>query len=94
MKFEYVFSDPECPLIFCVCEILKAMRIILKGRQGTVDSFNWYSRTSVFSLIVVLLNFRKYRRSVLFPKIVVSAFTGLVLYLCHDFSCLITWSRF
>ena len=37
MKFEYVFSDPECPLMFCVCEILKAMRIILKGRQGTVD---------------------------------------------------------
>ena len=51
------------------------MRIILKGRQGTVDSFNLYSRRSVFSLIVVLLNFRKYRRSVLFPKIVVSALT-------------------
>ena len=94
MKFEYVFSDPECPLMFCVCEILKAMRIILKGRQGTVDSFNLYSRRSVFSLIVVLLNFRKYRRSVLFPKIVVSALTSLVLYLCHDFSCLITGSRF
>ena len=58
MKFEYVFSDPECPLMFCVCEILKAIRIILKGRQGTVDSFNWYSRRFVFSLIVVLLNFR------------------------------------
>ena len=94
MKFEYVFSDPECPLMFYVCEILKAMRIILKGRQGTVDSFNWYSRRSVFSLIIVLLNFRKYRRSVLFPNIVVSAFTGLVLYLCHDFSCLIIGSRF
>ena len=24
----------------------------------------------------------------------VSAFTGLVLYFCHDFSCLITGSRF
>ena len=94
MKLDYVFSDPECPLMFCVFEMLKAMRIILKGRQGTVDSFNWYSRRSVFSLISVLLNFRKYRRSVLFPKIVVSAFTGLVLYLCHDFSCLITGSRF
>ena len=94
MKFEYVFSDPKCPLMFCVCEISKAMRIILKGRQGTVDSFNWYSRRSVFSLIVVLLNFRKYRRSVLFPNIVVSAFTGLVLYFCHDFSCLIIVSRF
>ena len=93
-KRNFVFSDPECPLMFCVCEMLKAMRIILKGRQGTVDSFNWYSRRSVFSLIVVLLNFRKYRRNVLFPKIVVSAFTGLVLYLCHDFSCLITGSRF
>ena len=81
-------------LMFCVCEILKAIRIKLRGRQGTVDSFSWYSRRSVFSLIVVLLNFRKYRRSVLFPKIVVSALTGLVLYLCHDFSCLITGSRF
>ena len=40
------------------------------------------------------LNFRKYRRSVLFPKNVVSAFAGFVLYLCHDFSCLITGSRF
>ena len=64
--------------MFCVCEILKAIRIILRGRQGIVDSFNWYSRRSVFSLIIVLLNFRKYRRSVLFPKIVVSALTGLV----------------
>ena len=94
MKFEYVFSDPECPLMFCVCEILKAIRIILRGRQGTVDSFNCYSRRSVFSLIVVILNFRNYLRSVLFPKIVVSALTGLVLYLCHDFSCLTTGSRF
>ena len=56
IKFEYVFSDPECPLIFCVCEILKAIRIILKGRHGTVDLFRLYSKRSVFSLIVVLLN--------------------------------------
>ena len=48
----------------------------------------------VFSCIVVLLNFRKYLRSVLFPKVVVSALVGLVLYLCHDFSCLMTGSRF
>ena len=82
------------PLIFCVCEILKAMRIILKGRHGTVDSFRLYSKRSVFSLIVVLLNLRKYRRSVLFPRMVESALTGLVLYLCHDFSCLIIGSRF
>ena len=74
--------------------MLKAINIILKGRQGTLESFNLYSKRSVLSLIVVLLNFRKYRRSVLFPKIVVSAFTGLVLYLCHDFNCLITGSRF
>ena len=94
MKFEYVFSDPECPLMFCVCEILKAMRIILKGRQGTVDSFNWYSRRSVFSFIVVLLNFGNIGGVFYFPNIVVSAFTGLVLYLCHDFSCLIIGSRF
>ena len=32
---------------------------------------------SVFSFMVVLLNFLKYLRSVLFPKIVVSALFGL-----------------
>ena len=74
--------------------MLKAIIIILKGRQGTFETFKLYSKRSVFSLIAVLLNFRKYRRSVLFPKIVVSAFTCLVLYLCHDFKCLITGSRF
>ena len=42
----------------------------------------------------MLTNFRNYRRSVLFPKIVVSAFAGFVLYLCHDFGCLITGSKF
>ena len=40
LKFEYVFSDPECPLVFCVCEMLKAINIILKERQGTLESFN------------------------------------------------------
>ena len=49
---------------------------------------------NAFSIIVVLLNFRKYRRSVLFPKIVISPFAGFVLKLCHDFSRLITGSRF
>ena len=49
---------------------------------------------SVFSFIVLLLIFLKYLRSVLFPKIVVSAFVDLVLYLYHDFSCLMTGSRF
>ena len=48
----------------------------------------------MFSFILVLLNFLKYRSSVLFPKIVVSAFAGFVLNLCHDLSCLITGSRF
>ena len=41
-----------------------------------------------------MLNFLKYRRSVLFPKIVVSAFAGFVLCLCHDLSFLLTGSRF
>ena len=35
MKLEYVFSDPECPLIFSVCGGLNAFKIILKGRQST-----------------------------------------------------------
>ena len=30
----------KCPLVFCVYEMLKAINIILKGRQGTVESFN------------------------------------------------------
>ena len=44
--------------------------------------------------MVVLLNFLKYLRSVLFPKMVVSAFVGFVLNLCHDLGCLMTGSRF
>ena len=48
----------------------------------------------MLSFIVVFLNFLKYRRRVLFPKIVVSALVSFVLYLCHDFSCLMTGSRF
>ena len=48
----------------------------------------------MLSFIVVLLFFLKYRRSVLFPNIVASAFAGFVLYLCHDLSCLITGSKF
>ena len=83
MKLEYVFSDPEYPLVWSVCEELNAINIILEGRHGTLKSGVWYSKMSVFSFIVVLLNFRKYLRSVLFPKIVVSALFGLVSYLYH-----------
>ena len=54
----------------------------------------WNSELSVFSLIEVLLNFLKYLRSVLFPRVVISALIGLVLYLCQDFNCLMIGSRF
>ena len=64
---------------------------MLKGRQGTLRSDVWYSKISVFSLIEVLLNFLKYLRRVLFPRMVRSA---LILYLCRDFNCLITGSSF
>ena len=74
--------------------MLNAISIILRGRQDTLESGVWYSKRSVISLIVVLLYFLKYRRSVLFPSIVVSAFVGLVLYLCHDLICRITGSKF
>ena len=80
MKFEYVFSDAECPLVCRVCGVWKAISIILRGRQGTLRSDVWYSKISVFSLIEILLNFLKYLRSVLFPRIVVPAFIGNVLY--------------
>ena len=39
-KSEYVFSDPECPFVFCVWEMLNAISIILKGRQGFLESSN------------------------------------------------------
>ena len=48
----------------------------------------------MFSLIEVSLNFLKYLRRLIFPSMVVSAFSGLVLYLCQDFNCLMTESRF
>ena len=76
----------------CVCVVLNAINIILEGRQGLLESDVWYSRRPVFSFIVVLLNFLKYRMILLFPKIVVSAFVGVVLYLCHDLNCLVTVS--
>ena len=94
MKLENVFSDPECPLVFSICDVVNDINIKLKGRQGTLKSGVLFSKISVFSFIVVILNFLNYRRSVLFPKIVVSALVGLVLYLCQDFSCLMTGSRF
>ena len=67
---------------------------MLNGKQGTLISGVWFSRISVFSLIEVLLNFLKYLRRVLFPSMVVSALSGLVLYLCQDFNCLMTGLRF
>ena len=67
---------------------------MFKGRQGTLRSGVWYSRISVFSFIEILLSFRRNPRSVLFPRIVISALVGLVLYLCQDFNCLITGSIF
>ena len=48
----------------------------------------------MFSLIEVLLNFLKCLRRVLLPSMVVSTLSGLVLYLCQDFICLMTGSRF
>ena len=61
-----------------VCEVLNAINIILKGRHGTLKHGVSYSKISVFPLIVVLLNFRKYLRSVMFPKVVVSALVALI----------------
>ena len=48
----------------------------------------------MFSLIEVLLNFLKYLRRVLIPRMVVSALIGLVLCLCQNFNCLMTGSKF
>ena len=50
--------------------------------------------SSFIDVIDVLVNFLKYRGSVLFPGIVVSAFMDFLLYFCQDFSCLMIWSRF
>ena len=63
---------------------------MLNGRQGTFVSGVLFSKRSVFSLIVILLNFwRKYLSSFLFLKIVISGFVGFVLCLCQDSSWLI-----
>ena len=72
----------------------KLKSILLRGKQSTLISGILYSRISVFSLIEVLLIFLKYLRRVLFPSRVVSASSGLVLYFCQEFDCLITGSRF
>ena len=94
IKFEYVFSAPECLLVCKEWKIWKVISKILKSKQVTSISVVRYSRISVFSLIVVLLNFLKYLRRVLFPSMAVSALSGLVLCLCQDFSCPMTGSRF
>ena len=47
----------------------------------------------MFSFMDVLLNFLKYL-SVLFPRFVISSFSGFVLDLCQDLSCLKTGSCF
>ena len=49
---------------------------------------------SVFSIIVVLLNLKKNRSKVLVPKIVIMASMVFVLYMCQNFNCRITGSRF
>ena len=38
VKFEYVFSDPECPFVCCVWDMSKANSIMLRGRQDTLKS--------------------------------------------------------
>ena len=74
-------------------EVLNLINSILKSRHFTLKSL-LYSIMCLFSFMLVLLNFLKYLRSVLFPKIVVSVFVGLVLYLCQDLSYLMARSRF
>ena len=56
-----------------------AIKIMLNGWHVTFVYWVRYSKETVFSLIAVLLNFRKYLDSVLFPNIVISAFIGFVL---------------
>ena len=56
-----------------VCEVWKAISIILTGTQSTLISRVWYSKISLFSFMEVSLNFPKHIRSVLFPRIVMSA---------------------
>ena len=55
--------------------------------------FCFWSMKSLFSFIVLLLNFLKYLISVSFPEFVMSAFKGFKLHLCQDLSCLMTGSR-
>ena len=72
----------------------RSIILILNVRQGTVNSDVWYSEKSVFSFMDVLLNILMYLRNILFPRIVISAFKGFILYSCRDLSCLMIWSSF
>ena len=49
IQLEYVFSDPECPLVCRICEVMNAINIIHKGRQGNLKAGAWYSKITVFS---------------------------------------------
>ena len=62
--------------------MLNARCIILRVKQAIFHQLFVilkFSEIFVFLFIDVLLNFRKYLRSVLFPSIVISAFMGFVL---------------
>ena len=78
------FSDSACPFVFKECQIGNARSIVLSVKQGTFKSDVRCSKITVFLIMNVLLDFQMYIRSVLFPRIVISAFTGFVLYLCQD----------
>ena len=88
------FFDPVFPFVFRESKMRNARSFIVKVKQGTFNLGFWYSKILVFLFIDKLLNFLKYRRSVLFPRIVISAFNGFALNLCQDISCLIAGSGF
>ena len=94
MKFEYIFSEPACPFVCKECEVRNAIKTKLNGRQATVDSGLKNSKRSLFSLIIKLIDFRKYRNKVLFHKNVISTFFEFFLCLCQELNCLMTGSKF
>ena len=95
-KFEYVFFFLILRVLLCLrnvkCEILGVSNLVV-NRILLIQMF-WYSKIFVFLFIDVLLICLKCLGSVLFPRIVISAFMGFVLKECQDFSCLMTGSRF
>ena len=75
---------------------MKCIILRLQGdvKKGAFSSGVWYSKIFVFSFINVLLNFLKYLRSVLFPRIVISVFFRFCFIIVPKLQLFNDWVKF